>query len=137
MTAFYTFEIPGKPVGKQRPRMNTKSHRTYTPKETVNYEALIKMAFAEKYPDAIPEDGRVYMVVDAYFQIPASWSKKKKQGALDGELAPGKPDWDNIGKAVSDALNGIAYKDDAQVCQCMVIKRYGERPFVRVAIEVD
>ena len=31
-----------------------------------------------------------------------------------GRADLGKPDWDNIGKAVCDALNGVAYKDDSQ-----------------------
>lgn len=133
---FYSFEIPGKPFGKQRPRMNTHSHRTYTPAETVNYETFVKMCFLDKYPDAIPEDGNVVIAIDAYFPIPDSWSKKKKQQALDGDIRPRKPDWDNIGKAVSDALNGIAYKDDAQAYDARVIKRYGEKPCVKVAIQI-
>lgn len=134
--AFYSFEIPGKPFGKQRPRVNTRSHRTYTPSETVNYEAFVKLCFTEKYPDAIPAEGNVCIAIDAYFPIPASWSKKKKQQALDGEIRPKKPDWDNIGKAISDALNGIAYVDDAQTYDARVIKRYGEKPCVKVAIEI-
>lgn len=116
--------------------MNTRSHRTYTPAETVNYETFVKMCFLDKYPDIVPEEGNVLIVIDAYFPIPDSWSKKKKQQALDGEIRPRKPDWDNIGKAVSDALNGIAYKDDAQAYDARVIKRYGEKPCVKVAIQI-
>lgn len=134
---FYNFTIPGKPFGKQRPRMNTHSHRTYTPTDTVNYEAYIKMCFLEKYPDVTPDAGNVRIVIDAYFPIPESWSKKKKQEALEGNVRPRKPDWDNIGKIVSDALNGLAYKDDAQTFDARVIKRYGAQPCVKVAIEIS
>lgn len=134
---FYHFNVPGKPFGKQRPRMNTRSHRTYTPTDTVNYEAYIKMCFLDKYPDVIPDAGNVRIVIDAYFPIPESWSKKKKQEALEGNIRPRKPDWDNIGKIVSDALNGIAYKDDAQTYDARVIKRYGDQPCVKVAIEIS
>ena len=45
-----------------------------------------------------------------------------------------KPDIDNIIKAVLDALNGIAYKDDTQVVQVMAQKKYADKAFVEVAI---
>lgn len=46
-----------------------------------------------------------------------------------------KPDSDNIAKVVADALNGIAYDDDAQIADLTVIKRYTEDPCVKVTIE--
>ncbi len=45
-----------------------------------------------------------------------------------------KPDSDNIAKVVADALNGIAYDDDAQIADLTVIKRYTENPCVKVTI---
>ena len=45
-----------------------------------------------------------------------------------------KPDIDNIIKAVLDALNGVAYKDDTQVVQVMATKKYRDKAFVEVAI---
>ena len=45
-----------------------------------------------------------------------------------------KPDWDNIGKIVCDALNGSAYKDDAAITDATVCKRYGTRPCVAVRL---
>ena len=43
------------------------------------------------------------MLVVALLPMPESWSNKKK-AALNGHAARSKPDWDNIGKAVCDAL---------------------------------
>lgn len=126
-------EIPGKPLGKQRPRFMRNGH-TYTPMETVNYENLIKVCFAEKYPRHTPIDGAVNMDVTAVFPIPDSWSKKKKAAALQKEIRPGKPDIDNIYKIVADALNGIAYKDDAQVAKAAIEKYYGEKPCLTVVL---
>ena len=40
------FTIPGEPTGKGRPRMTRTGH-TYTPEKTVNYEALVKMAYKQ------------------------------------------------------------------------------------------
>ena len=46
-----------------------------------------------------------------------------------------KPDVDNIAKAVFDSLNGIAYKDDAQVVELSMSKYYAENGFVKVMLE--
>lgn len=48
-----------------------------------------------------------------------------------------KPDWDNIGKGISDALNGIAWKDDSQVYWSNVKKVYGAEPRVEVSVTYD
>ena len=46
-----------------------------------------------------------------------------------------KPDCDNIAKAVLDALNGLAYKDDSQVTELTVRKLYAEEGSVGVRIK--
>ena len=45
-----------------------------------------------------------------------------------------KPDTDNIAKAILDALNGLAYYDDAQVVNLEVQKRYSNEPRAEVFI---
>lgn len=127
------FYVPGEPQGKARPRF-TRIGRTYTPKKTVEYENQIKSAFAEaggkysEYPVSIR--------ITAMYAMPQSASKSKKQKMILGEILPlKKPDLDNIAKAVCDALNGIAYKDDSQVCRLAVIKQYGTEPGIMVSIK--
>ena len=131
------FEIPGKPFGKQRPRFNSFSKRTYTPAETINYENLIKTVFVDKYPSHVPTDAYVQMDVLAIYPVPESWSKKKKRMALEGSVHPGKPDIDNLYKVVADALNHIAYHDDAQVYSGSIAKRYGETPRLIVSMTIE
>jgi Holliday junction resolvase RusA-like endonuclease len=47
-----------------------------------------------------------------------------------------KPDWDNLGKMLSDALNQVIWSDDAQICEAHVYKRYSDSfPYTRVLIE--
>jgi Holliday junction resolvase RusA-like endonuclease len=46
-----------------------------------------------------------------------------------------KPDADNIAKIILDALNEVAWDDDAQVVQLSVCKRYDTDPCVIVTIE--
>jgi len=75
------------------------------------------------------------LIVEAYFAIPMSASRKKREGMLAGTLRPtGKPDLDNVLKVVADSLNGIAYRDDAQIAWAMVTKLYSDRPRVEVTL---
>ena len=132
------FAVPGQPQGKGRARAGKAgAHiRMYTPAATVAYEGLIALAAHQAMAGAPLIDGPVMLEVESIFAVPASWSRKRRQQALDGAIRPtGKPDWDNVGKAVSDALNGVIWRDDAQVCDGRSIKRYGETPclLVRVA----
>ena len=83
----------------------------------------------------IPRDCAILVSIEAVFPIPASWSKAKRQEALEGKLAHmGKPDWDNVGKIITDALNQVAWNDDSQIISASVIKTYGAEPKVIVKI---
>ena len=125
--------VPGSPVGKGRPRF-TRTGRSYTPEKTARYENLIALAFQEKYPDWEPWDGEVEMMMTAYFEIPRSWSKKKQAKARDELIRPKKkPDLDNISK-MKDALNGIAWKDDAQIVREECEKKYSVNPRLEIAL---
>lgn len=69
--------------------------------------------------------------------VPLSWSKAKRARALNGELKPtGKPDLDNCIKLLCDALNGVAWQDDAQIVALSVRKRYGEQPLTTLTARV-
>lgn len=46
-----------------------------------------------------------------------------------------KPDADNYLKGVKDALKGIIWKDDSQVVDAFVRKRYSARPRIEVKIK--
>lgn len=131
----YEIEIDESITGKQRPRMNTYTGKAYTPTKTKNYEYLVKQTFLNKYPDFKPIEGRVTMTIIAYFDIPKSTSKKKKVEMLCGEISPTKkPDWDNIGKIISDALNKFAFKDDSQITDVRIFKKYSTIPKVIVKV---
>lgn len=125
--------IPGPPFAKQRAR--TGRYGTYTPEKTVKYETLIQELFAVKFPQWKLFEGACSISIEAEFPIPKSWPKKKKAAAAARTLHhTSKPDWDNVGKIVTDALNGFAYKDDSQICESRVRKWYGEAPGVTVYI---
>lgn len=126
------FEVKGTPVAKGRPRLG--KYGTYTPQKTKNYEELIKLSFANKYPKFTPFMGELGVKIDAIFEVPKSYSQKKKVMLIHTGYTH-RPDVDNLTKSVLDALNGLAYKDDAQVCSLHFDKYYGEE--AKVVIEIE
>jgi hypothetical protein len=133
------FTVPGKPVGKERPRVIRRGGRTivYTPQKTVKYENLVRKCFHDvANGESFTKGAMLFMTAVAYFKIPKSTSKKKMELMLQGKIRPIiKPDYDNIGKVVTDALNKIAYHDDAAVVDGFVRKFYSDIPRVEVKVE--
>ena len=128
------FIIPGEPEGKGRHR-TTKTGGTYTPPKTARYERFIQRQYNLTCNDEKTITGACGVDIRAYYRIPASATKKKRAAMLAGDIRPTKkPDVDNIAKVVLDALNGIAYKDDAQIVSQSIEKWYSDTPHVEVEI---
>jgi len=126
------FTVHGEPQGKARPRI-LRNGRSYTPKRTAEYERAIREAFLEAGGRMTEHPVRVS--VTAYYQIPKSVSNRMKAQMRVNEILPTKkPDADNVGKCVLDALNKVAYKDDAQVCVLYVEKYYSYDPMIVVTV---
>lgn len=126
--------VYGRPVPKQRPRVTRSG--AYTPKRTRDYEKLIRAAWIDKQLKRWVKDGVYRLRVFAMYEAPRSWPKRKQEMAIGGRLPMvNVPDWDNVGKIVSDALNGLAWEDDKQVVDARVLKEYGLRPALVVEIE--
>ena len=108
--------------GKDRPRF-TGNGRTYTTKRTKDDEDEILGAYIDALDGGVipatEQTGRegFTLLVDAYRTLPKSRPKKTLC-----EEDTFKPDWDNIGKLVSDALNGYAWKDDCQIVSAHINK---------------
>lgn len=125
-----TFIVDGKPQGKLRARTfyNSRMGRmqSITPQQTKDYEDLIAWSYKAAGGRHLG-DCLISVDISAFYEIPKSTSKKKRQDILDNEIRPTvKPDCDNIIKAVLDALNGIAYNDDKQVVSVCCQKYYTE-----------
>jgi len=108
--------VPGKPVGKGRPRF---AHgRTYTPRETTLAENAIRIAWEEAGALRLP-DGPVLLRVVIAVERPQSHFRRDGSLSAEGLRNPEphrrKPDLDNAVKLVMDALNGRAWRDDVQV----------------------
>ena len=127
----FTFFVDGRPRGKGRPRM-TKTGHVYTPKETAAYESEIRQAFLKRGGESmcgLPVSVRI----EADYPMPQSWSKKQREEAR-GTYADRKPDWDNIEKAVLDALNGLAWSDDKSVVVLIARKKWADTGGVEITI---
>ncbi len=133
------FEVVGAPVGKRRPKFSTIHGyaQALKPKEDVIYENLVKIMFQQVKPNNYSMFNKpIKMKIEAYFAIPKSFSKVKQSQALEGKLLPlTKPDADNIAKIICDALNDVAYKDDTQIVELAIIKRYAMEPKVKITLD--
>ena len=129
------FTVFGDPVPKARPRVY--GGHGVTPERTKIQEQKIALVYKSKYHGFKFEKGvPLRMVVDLYLKIPKSTSKSMREKMLLGEIRPVKRifDSDNGVKLAMDALNGVAYYDDAQVVEEIGRKFYSGEPRTEVYI---
>ena len=104
-----TFICEGPILGWMRPE-GERGHR-YDPEVQKAYKRMIGWSFKEAAPRGMPLiEGPISLGVYAHFPYPGTGKDRIT-------LKTSRPDLDNIIKNVKDALNGVAWKDDAQVCQ--------------------
>lgn len=132
----YEFEVPGKVIGKGRPRLNTYTGIVYTPTKTKDYETLVEQYFLLKYPKFKILEGRIKVSIIAYFSIPKATKKTDRNEMLDNNISPTKkPDIDNIVKSVLDSMNKFAFKDDNQITKLEIEKKYSIEDKIYIKIE--
>lgn len=131
-----TFEVPGEPRGKGRPRFS-RNGNTYTDSETRAYEKKIAAYYHQAHGDfRLPDSALIALEVTAHYQIPKSATKAIRASMEAGTVRPSrKPDIDNVLKIVLDALNGVAYKDDSRVVFVAARKIYGNEPKLVIRIK--
>ena len=131
------FTVAGPIRGKGRPRFARcgKFTRTYSDSKTVSYENWIRACYLQAHPGAplIPRDQPVYVHIAALFPVPKSWSKKRQAATM---YHLGKPDGDNVLKAVCDSLNGIAWVDDSCVGEAIVRKYMSMEGAVGLSVKI-
>lgn len=110
------FEVPFV-RGKGRPRFVKATGRTYTPDKTAEAMNAIRAAYIAAGGSMAPDDAEVSVHITTVRPLPKTSPKR-----IDSEPDTHKPDIDNIAKLVLDALNGTAWRDDAQVTDLVVGK---------------
>ena len=119
------FTIPGHPVPQGRPRFYRRGRfvGTYDPAESASFKN--RVALFAKQAGIEPLAGPVSIAVTFYLRRPKRMMGKKW---LDmPEPCAKRPDADNLFKAVTDGLSGIAYLDDGQICIVVIEKKYHEK----------
>jgi Holliday junction resolvase RusA-like endonuclease len=66
-------------------------------------------------------EGPLFVSLEFFLPRPTALQWKKKEGPALWSI--GTPDKDNLEKAVYDAITGIVWKDDAQICRSTTEKR--------------
>jgi len=115
-------QVTSVPVAQPRPRATAAGRhaRVYNPPGPVDaFKACVRLAAAQAF-DGPPLSGPLR--VDAEFVFPRTKSQFWKRKPMPRMLHAKKPDRDNLDKSVLDALNGLLWIDDAQVCDGRITK---------------
>ena len=119
-----SFTVSGDPIAQPRHKVSTRGGfaKAYIPKEHPihAYKEAIQLAAKIAMAGRAPVEGPVLVTVLFRFGRPKSHSK----AARSNDNHKQKPDLDNLCKAVLDALNGICWTDDSQVCQIRASKAW-------------
>jgi Holliday junction resolvase RusA-like endonuclease len=134
MSGAVTIIVAGPAVAKGRPRITRKGF-AYTPAATRKYEAHGRLAAQDAMDGRAPITVPVRAEITVDLPVPASWSAKRQDAALRGEIRPtSRPDTDNYVKSAMDAINGIAVTDDSLIVQLVAEKRYARIPKLTITI---
>jgi len=119
--------IPGKPIAKHRPRFYRRGNYVGTYNDQQTEEGRWQLFAAGQVKQIL--DGPIKLEVMFYMPIPKSAPKRNRP-----IWHTKKPDLDNLIKFVKDCLNGIAWKDDSQVCSIAAEKMYNDEPQTVICI---
>lgn len=109
--------VGGEPIPKGRPRAKA-GQRAFTPKRTAEAEKRVAGAFRAVHPGFEPLTGRLMLVATFY------------------RATRHRVDLDNLVKLPTDALNGIAYVDDAQIEEIHAKRVYGVGDQARTVLRI-
>ncbi len=135
-----TIYIPGAPFGKQSIARSRHGHR-FVATKTRRYMDKVAACFVIQRPPMLK--GAVELNISEYRQRPAyHFGTGRNAGTVKEQYREvscvTKPDLSNTLKAIEDALNGLAWVDDAYIIDTTHHKRYanpGEQIGVFVTIE--
>ena len=129
-----TFSVPGDPVPQPRPRVSTAGGfaRAYVPAKHPVHAYRQAVAAAARAAGLTETGDPLNVVIDAVFGRPKS--HMNKSGVKPTAPTLPRPDVDNIGKAVLDALQDVI-GDDTNVSRLVVEKSYG--PEARTTVRIS
>ena len=115
-----------------RPRFDGRSKRVFSPAKYENFKRSLQLTVKKRHaPYEHP------CAVEIVFGQGPPGKKPKWRWAsfLEGAwLHTSLPDVDNLAKSILDAMNGVIWKDDAQVFRLTAEKTYSEKEFIRLSV---
>lgn len=112
------------PMGKPRMTQQDKWKKRPATTKYWKFKDMLKLACRD-----LPRD-LDNLSWDAYFSMPKSWSKVKKE-MMAGKLHQSKPDRDNIDKAILDAL----FEEDSIIAWGSVRKLWDDGKGARIVLQ--
>ena len=135
------FIVEGRVQPKQRPKVYRNKYtgkpHGVTPEKTRAYEEQVRTAYVEACEgEKVFFEGAIKMIVNIYVEVPKSTRKLSREAMLLGFIRPTvkNGDVDNLFKAITDALNGVAYDDDSQIVDAQIRKFYGKQARAEITI---
>lgn len=125
------FTIPGEAVPWAR--AGARGAQRFTPAKQRSYAGALKMFCQRAMNGTGPLEGPIELSVLAVYAWPKSLSSKKR-AQPGAEWKTSRADLDNVEKIVMDALNTVAWADDALIASLHSWKKYGEIPRLHVRI---
>lgn len=120
------FEVVGIPVPQKQTQFIRSSGIAYNPSKKDTDQLIWQI---KPYAPQTPLMGPIEMHLTFYIPIPASTSRVKRTQMLNAVILPTKrPDFDNLAYLVTNALKKVVYEDDSQITDCIIRKRYSDRP---------
>ncbi len=137
------FIILGIPRPKQSFRFAVIGKRVlkYQKKEVKQEAGNIRSQIINQLPRDFQPFSRGVHISRCWFVFPPlkSWSKKKLEAAelLGGLFKTTAPDLtDNLMKGLMDAMQGVVFINDSQICQMDDVKKfYGPKPMIEIILE--
>lgn len=113
--------------------------RTYQPKNNTDWKSYIRLSASEQLPEKWQSlDGPLELNVRFIFPPLRSFPKKTLQAIAAGNhvYKSTKPDLcDNLLKGLCDALTGICWRDDSQICKVNSCKYFGLDPMIKLMVK--
>jgi Holliday junction resolvase RusA-like endonuclease len=131
----YQFEIAGKPVPQQQTQFRFLKDGRRIPYNPCKVDIERIRWFVRPLAPLEPIKGPVELQIIFYLPIPVKTSLARKRQMEERIILPiVPPDEDNLSYLVTNALKGIVYEDDAQVCKKVVYKFYSENPRTHITV---
>ncbi len=126
------FCIEGPPIPRKRPTFSRFGTYDAQKKQKQDIELQI-LSQIGPVSNIKAIEGNISVSMTFFMPIPKSWSQKRRKEVL-GKPHTKKPDIDNFAKMYLDALNGVVFRDDAQVAYLLCEKIYCDKPRTEITV---